>query len=291
MASSWLILDCNFLCHRAGYAFGGHELSHDDQPTSVAFGFLSDLIRLQERFDAAQVVFCFDLGRPIRKDLLPEYKAARHAKHISPEEIESYNDFHREVKRLWREILPNIGYQNILRRVGYEADDWIAAACKRVPSTDEAVIISADHDLFQCLRPNIRLYSPNAKKLYTLQSFRQEFGINPPEWIEVKAIAGCRGDEIPGAARIGEKTAIKFLKGKLKEGSKAYNTIDNFVHSKTYIRNIGLVRLPIDGLPGVSLIPDEVVNRRRWKDEMERLGMKSLVGLGPYLGRRKGIHG
>lgn len=290
MTDTWLVLDCNFLCRRASYAFQG--LSHNGEPTSVSFGFFSDLIHLQRRFDAQQVVFCFDRGRNKRIQEFPEYKAKRREGHkkarLDPDQNEYFFNFRKEISKLSTSILPNIGYENTLTAYGYEADDWIAKACHEISHNfkgDEVVIVSADHDMFQCLSPTIRLYNPNAKRIYTLQSFTNDYGIPPSEWIKVKAIAGCSGDEIPGADRIGEKTAIKYLLDILPKKTKAYAEIRRFLLSKEFGRNLMLVSLPFPGTPNCGLVKHSI-DPRKWSEVISGLGMDTLVNLGPYLGRR-----
>ncbi|HPT36508.1 MAG TPA: hypothetical protein PK309_08280 [Bacillota bacterium] len=288
---TWLIIDCNFLCHRAGYAFP--DLTYEGEPTGCTFGFLSELLNLQQRFEADQVVFCFDHGRSKRKAIFPQYKANRHKQDRTPEEEEAQRVYRREIKRLWQDILPGIGYENILISYGYEADDFIARACQAISTYhhgDQAIIIASDHDLFQCIGPNIKMWDPNRKKLHTIQSLASELGISPTDWVQVKAIAGCNEDEIPGAERVGEKTAIKYLRGEIKETHKVILTIAKFLQSPEYARNLALTKLPYMGTPEVQLTIHDI-DPRRWQAVMVKYGMDSLIKQGPYMGRRPLMRG
>lgn len=287
---SWLVLDCNFLCYRARYSTG--ELTHNGVPTGTTFGFLTSLVNLQEAFQADYVVFCFDLGEPKRKTLLPCYKANRHKppKEVSEEEKEELEkaskNFRIEVKRIRKDTLPRMGYKNILSFPGYEADDWIAYACetiqKRWPE-DEVIIVSADHDLYQCLSGQVRMYNPCAKQVVTLQGFKSKYGILPSNWALVKAISGCRGDNIPGIDGVGESTAIKFLLGGLPKTSKKRKSIE--LGSTVIERNIPLVSLPfayITKPPLKKSLPDI----ESWRTITKELGMDTLIFAGPYVSRR-----
>ena len=40
---------------------------------------------------------------------------------------------------------------------------------------------------------------------------REKFGLEPRQMIDVKALAGDTGDNIPGVRGIGEKTALKLI--------------------------------------------------------------------------------
>ena len=64
----------------------------------------------------------------------------------------------------------------------------------------------------------------------------------------MKAIAGCKSDEVPGIAGVGEKTAIKFLKNELPKHFKAYSKIrDNW--ESALEKWLPLVHLPLEGTP------------------------------------------
>lgn len=291
MYDTWLICDCNFLCRRASYAFG--QLEHNGEATGVLFGFLSDLRNMQERFEAKQVVFCFDRGRSKREEIYPDYKGKRRAANeqrlLEEEEIIKANIYRRVIKRLWQEVLPDIGYPNVLVSQGYEADDFIAKACQELTvdfPDDQIMIVSADKDLLQCLAPHIQRYDPNAKVVTSLQDFKAKYGIMPADWATVKALAGCESDCIPGAFKIGESTALKYLRGVLPTKYKAYASIQQFLSSPEYARNQQLVKLPLIGTPECRLVKHNV-NPEQWGRVVQSLGMNSLVRSGPYTGRRR----
>jgi len=288
---TWLVLDCNFLCRRASYVFRG--LSHEEFPTGVIFGFLSDLLHFQQRFDALQVVCCFDHGRSKRYRHFPGYKAARQKKKLqaTPEEKKVEQEFRDQIYRLWAHILPEIGFENVLIADGFEADDWIAKAVQTISRDfpdDQSVIISSDRDMFQLIGPRTQIWNPNSKRLYTLQSFNANYGVTPQDWIRVKAISGCSSDGIPGAEKIGEKTALKYLKGELMNYTQGYRIIHRFLRSPEFGRNMLLVQLPFIGIPDPQLVKHEV-SPRKWKQAMIGLGMDSLAKDGPYIGRRSHV--
>src|SRR5262245_23520886 len=85
MTVPWLVLDCDYLCHRAFHAMG--RLSHEGSLTGVVYGFLRDVKNLQEQFDSSRLVFCFDCRKSLRNELYPDYKRGRQV--AAPKPIES----------------------------------------------------------------------------------------------------------------------------------------------------------------------------------------------------------
>ena len=78
MNRTWLVLDCNFLCHRTKHIM--RSLSYGDSPTGVMFGFLKDVPTFCELFNTPHLVFCWDSKTNKRLDIFKQYKANRHPK-------------------------------------------------------------------------------------------------------------------------------------------------------------------------------------------------------------------
>jgi len=283
MNKKWILLDCNYLCHRAKHATGG--LSFQNQPTGVIFGVLQSLSSFQDTLGSSNFVFCWDSKISKRKEVYPEYKANRNNTEYTPEETELNTAFRRQMKLLRRTYLPMIGFRNIFMQKGYEADDIIASLTQTIPTTSEVVIISSDHDLFQCIKSNVSVCNPSTGKILTLQGFKKLYEINPDQWASVKAIAGCSTDNVKGVPGVGEKTAIKYLKGELKETTKAYINITNTKTVCQGFTNLLLVCLPFTGVNKFHLRPDQL-SEAGWIQVMNKLGMKSLRKRMPFGERR-----
>jgi DNA polymerase-1 len=270
VSKRWLVLDAPYLFYRSFYAMG--NLSWDGDTTGVIFGFLRDLIYFQEMHMTTGTVFCFDQGKPLRKDLFPGYKAKRELERsqLSPQDRNLRRDFLKQIHSLRDELLTQIGFRNVLTKEGYEADDHIAAVCRS--TQDEFVVVGSDHDLFQILSHNISIWNPHKKEMVTHQSFTRRYGIRPRQWIRVKALAGCGTDNIPGVSGVGEITAIKYLRGELRPG-KVLTKIEN--GQDVVERNLPLVRLPFPDTPTPHLHNDNI-RVRRWEELADRLGMKTL---------------
>jgi len=276
---TWLVLDVSNLAYRAMYTTGG--LSHGGMATGVLYGVFRDVISLQELFSTRYVAFCFDGGYDERLKVYPEYKQGRRKarEELSTEEQIVRQDLRTQLKNLRTVYLPDAGFQNVFYQKGFEADDLIASICVRlVTSTDdEAVVVSTDQDLWQCLNDRVVVWNPVKKKVKTAESFVKEWGVEPERWAFVKALAGCKSDGIPGIKGIGEKTAVKFLKGELKKESAKAKAIA--LGTDVVDRNLKLTVLPMVGLDSVELSEDELnKEKEKWDWVMECLGMGSLVG-------------
>lgn len=286
MTNTWLILDVSYLCHRAFHTTG--ELTHKEIPTGVIYGFLRDVVGLCEQHDTSKVVFCFDREKNLRKKILPSYKTKRHL-NKTPQELAAREVLMKQIKSLRMDYLPRIGFQNVLSEVGYEADDIIASVCQNsIGPDDEAIVVSADEDLFQLLSGQVRIWNPHKGKCYTLQAFTRDFGIKPSKWARVKAIAGCKGDDVPGVDGVGDKTAAKFIRGECNEDSKAFKDIQDWLPRVK--ENMRLVRLPFEGTPVFDLTPDRF-SIQGWRSVLTDLGMKSLArtDVTIFTGRRRGL--
>lgn len=280
MNTTWLLIDANNVASQCYYAMGG-AMTHNDIATGVVFGFLRDVANLIQKFKTTNIAFCFDHGKPLRCKLLPTYKANRKPETI--EEKENRSERNKQINLLRAEYLPAIGFKNVFWQEGYEADDIIAALSKnldiRKGFSDEVIIVSSDKDLYQCLRSRVTMW--NRGKETTWQTVLKEQGITPVSWNAVKAIAGCSSDNIPGTPGVGEKTAIKYLNGTLKNTTKACIAINQNVGLR--MKNNQLVTLPFTGCKTPELVKDEV-SRETWNAFAKKFGMESLLGGYPSQG-------
>ena len=272
--ATWLIVDSNYLCHRAHHTFG--EMEHNGKPTGVVYGFLRDIIAFQELHQSTKLVFCFDFGAGVRQQYHEDYKAnRRNEAELSDEEIASRKRLQRQIAGLRDVILKRIGFGNIIFQDGYEADDVIAAVLPLIPKEDDGIIISSDHDLWQLIGPRVCCWNPTTQVSMSWHSFRKIWKMQPDDWAEVKAIAGCQSDNVQGVRGVGEVTAAKYIRGELKPTAKAFNSIE--AAGDIIKRNRKLVTLPYPGLRPISLAEDGVTDEK-WRAVSDFLGMPSLRG-------------
>ena len=278
--TTFLILDANYLCHRARWTTG--HLSHEGRGTGIAYGVLTAVDVLTERFGTDRVLFAFDRGYEKRTEIFPEYKQNRRGKPLSDQEHHDLCDFRRQVDLLRNEILPLMGYRNVFWRKGYEADDVIASlnwdlagveeGADESAVADECIIVSADQDLWQLLSDVTRCYNPQTKVMMTKGALMMFWGVTPRQWVRAKAIAGCDGDGVPGVKGVGMKTACKWEAGTLKMDSVAWRRINKGT-GPLFVRNYKLVLLPFPGIGSFVVREDTLTAERRAK-VFEKLGFQ-----------------
>ncbi len=207
-----MILDGNSVINRAFY--GIRPLSTKDGLfTNGIFGFLNILHKLQQEDKPDALCVAFDLHGPTFRHLQYEgYKATRHG---MPEELAMQMPVMKQVLQAMR--IP------IYECQGWEADDVIGTVSKICCASGwKCIVVTGDRDSLQLVNDcvSVKLVTTKAgqtsSKLYTPESFREEYGFEPVKLIDLKALMGDSSDNIPGVAGVGPKTATDLL---LKYGS------------------------------------------------------------------------
>src|SRR5207247_1967064 len=109
-----------------------------------------------------------------------------------------------------KDIIPALGVRQ-LSVDDVEGDDLIGIAADKLSNEDARIIIvSSDQDLYQLIAENVELFEPIKKKHFTFNDFVATYNMAPIQWVEVKALMGDEGDDIPGVPGIGEKIAVKL---------------------------------------------------------------------------------
>jgi DNA polymerase-1 len=250
----YIIFDATALCHFARYGMKNNPLTTEESQVEIIFIFFQYLLHYFKRFKTNKFIFCWDSRKSKRKEIYPEYKKQRRDNKTEEDYAFDAITFP-QFNTLRRDILPELGFNNNLIQTGYEADDMIAMITKSYPTTS-FVIVSNDKDLYQLLRNNCLILNFKSKKLYTKFDFQDDYNINPEQWVDVKAIAGCPTDNVKGVEGIGEKTAIKYLTGTLNRTNKTYLTIAN--SSQTRLDTERLVRLPFEDTIPRKIVSDDL---------------------------------
>lgn len=270
-----LVVDSSCLAHISKHSTKG--LSYGHRNTGVIFGFLMHVNRLANKFATNRIVFCWDSRKSKRRSFFKEYKSSRYKRRMTPEEAEENRIASEQFNQLRLDIIPSFGFQNSFIQTGYEADDLIA---KVVGSSngDDFIIISTDNDLLQLLGKNVRLFDPKTKKISTEVQFECDRGIKASKWAEVKAVAGCSSDSVPGILGVGEKTAVRYLKDDLPKTTKAFQRIESDEGQEIIIRNRTLVTLPFPGVKELCVrFDDEVLSLNYFRKMCKELGFKSFL--------------
>jgi DNA polymerase-1 len=200
------LLDGHSLSFRAFFALPVSLATTSGQVTNAVYGFTSMLIKLlgDERPDYLAVAF--DKGRPtVRLEQYAEYKAGR---------AEAPDEFRQQLG-LIREVVETLRIP-IVEVVDWEADDALATlALQAVGEGLEAVIVTADRDFFQLVRPGISVMF-NRRGIsdivnYDVAAVTERFGLPPEKYLDYVALKGDSSDNIPGVPGVGEKTASKLI--------------------------------------------------------------------------------
>jgi DNA polymerase-1 len=249
------LLDGHSLSYRAFFALPPDLQTTSGQVTNAVYGFTSMLIKLlgEERPDYLAVAF--DKGRPtIRLAQYAEYKAGR---------AEAPDEFRQQLG-LIREVLETLRVP-IVEVEGHEADDALATlACRATDRGIHAVIVTADRDFFQLVRPGIEVLF-NRRGIsdiarYDVPAVTERFGLPPEQYLDYVALKGDPSDNIPGVPGVGEKTASKLvqdfgsvevlltrteeLKPKLRASIEEAG--DTLIRNKELARLVCDLELPID---------------------------------------------
>lgn len=240
---STLIIDTMCLLHRAKHI--SCNPNKPGQQNCVIIGFLKEIKHLIETFHTDDLIFCFDSKKSIRKELFPKYQYKRHDKSKkSEEEIKFDKKCSYQFEIIKHEILPSMGFNNVFLQTKYEADDLIAKIVMNYPPDQfRFIIVSIDQDLFQLL-DYADIYDPGKRKLIQYKDFWHEYKLQPKDWIDFKATAGCASDKVPGIAGVGKKSALAYLRG--EEVKQQYlNKIEKGQDQYQFCKQ--LVQLPYPG--------------------------------------------
>lgn len=249
-----LVIDSNFLGYQALYTM--KDLSHEEVPTAVVYGFLSRLLSLCKHFSTNQVIFLWDSRHSFRRNQYADYKSGRVRRPMTPEERKIKAAMFDQFILLRRHILREIGFNNVFLRPGYESDDTIAMVVRK-STRHQFIVVTGDNDLLQLLRSNVRLYNPTTKKMMTHTRFFQEYGITPDRWPMVKAVGGCSSDSVKGVPGVAESSALKYVRQILPAGKKL-DAIKSAEGQSIIKRNLPLVTLPFQPPPEVDLVNDDL---------------------------------
>lgn len=204
----------------------------DGQFTHAIYGFLTMLLKIKADTNPDAVAIAFDLHAPtFRHKAYSGYKATRKG---MPEELRC------QVEPL-KELLKLLGYK-LVSVEGYEADDILGTFAKYSSLKNyECVIATGDRDSFQLISDSVTVRfaatkqgTPSAE-IYDKSRILEEYGVNPRQLIDIKAIQGDTSDNIPGVSGIGPKGAGDLIK-RFESLDNIYENIDS-IDIKEGVRN------------------------------------------------------
>lgn len=200
-----VLIDGSSYLYRAYHAMPDlrAEPGNPESPATGAIrGMINMLQAIRKEVAADYAVCVFDASGPTFRDALyPEYKAHRSP---MPDDLRSQIEPIHEVVRL-------MGWP-VLAIQGVEADDVIGTLAKTAAAQGVNVVISSgDKDLSQLVDPHIMVMDTMSGKRRDVAGVTAEFGVPPAQMIDYQALVGDAVDNVPGVAKVGPKTAVKWL--------------------------------------------------------------------------------
>ena len=170
------------------------------------------LRRLVEDGKPDQFAVVFDApGKTFRDDWYPQYKANRTA---------MPDDLVRQIEPL-HELIRAYGWP-LLMIAGVEADDVIGTLVRRAEAEGfDAVISTGDKDLAQLITPHVTLVNTMSNEKLDMESVVTKFGVRADQILDLLTLTGDAVDNVPGVAKVGPKTAAKWL--------AEYGTLDQVI--------------------------------------------------------------
>ncbi|MBO7303755.1 MAG: DNA polymerase I [Clostridia bacterium] len=199
-----LVIDGNSIINRAFY--GVRPLNtKSGKPTNAIFGMINIIMKQMDAIKPDYAAVAFDLKAPtFRHQMYEHYKEGRHP--TPPDLIAQFDDA--------KECLTLLGI-HVIELAGYEADDVQGTVASLAHSADGhcGYILSGDRDLLQLIDDKITVLLATNHDTLTMRrdEFREKYGIEPEQFVDMKALMGDSSDNIPGVAGVGEKTAATLI--------------------------------------------------------------------------------
>jgi DNA polymerase-1 len=146
-----------------------------------------------------------------RNELYADYKANRNE---PPSDLVPQFPLTREAVKAFG-LIP-------IEQAGLEADDLIATyACRASEAGAEVLIVSADKDLMQLVKPGVTFYDPESglkgkpgyrpERKLDREGVIEKLGAPPEQVPDIQALVGDATDNVPGVPGIGPKAAATLI--------------------------------------------------------------------------------
>ena len=196
-----VLVDGSSYLYRAFHAMPGLNNSKG-LPTGAIYGVVNMLKRLLNDHPTRRVAMIFDAkGKTFRDDMYPEYKAHRPS---MPDDLRC------QIEPL-HDVIKAMGFP-LIAIPGVEADDVIGTLAVQAAQKGLDVIISTgDKDMAQLVNAQVSLVDTMKNQIMDTEGVKKKFGVTPQQIIDYLALIGDTSDNVPGVAKVGPKTAVKWL--------------------------------------------------------------------------------
>jgi DNA polymerase-1 len=201
------------------------------EPTNATYGFTTTLIKVLEDLKPDHIACSFDLAGPtFRHEQYADYKATR---------VKADQELYDQIPRV-KEVVRTMNIP-IYEKEGFEADDVIGTVVERLKNDKniQIYVVSGDKDIYQLINGNVCVYSLRRGlsnlEIVDSEKIRNEYKLDPHDFIDLKALAGDASDNIPGVPGIGDKTATTLI--------QKFDTLENlYDHIEKKMDDIGSIK-------------------------------------------------
>lgn len=233
MSKTLLLVDGSSYLYRAFHALPDMR-NAEGEPVNAVFGVLNMLRRLEIDVMADYTACVFDAkGKTFRDDWYPAYKANREA--MPDNLVCQIAPLHAAIRAL--------GWP-VLEIAGVEADDVIGTlAVEAARANVQTVISTGDKDMAQLVNPHVQLINTMTNETLDEAGVATKFGVPPERIVDYLTLVGDVVDNVPGVAKVGPKTAVKWL--------LEYGSLEGVVAHAADIRGVvgENLRATLDWLP------------------------------------------
>jgi len=243
MKKTLLLVDGSSYLYRAFYAMPDLRNARGE-PTGALYGVINMMRKCIDDYKADYAACIFDAkGKTFRDDLYPEYKGDRPP---MPDDLAlQTGPIHEAIRAM--------GWP-VIAAPGVEADDVIATLADMAARSDIHTIISTgDKDLAQLVNSHISLVNTMTGENLDEAGVLAKFGVRPERIVDYLMLIGDNVDNVPGVAKVGPKTAVKWL--------NEYDSIDNLAANADKIKGVAGQNLR-DAIPQFELTRNLITVRR-----------------------------
>lgn len=203
-----LIVDSSFLIYKSFFAFKSNQLKVERDGevinTSAIFGFIREIIHMKtgEKYDF--IISVYDSPPYLKKQLSETYKD-RPSKKIT---IPSFND----EKILIQAILYDLNIPCVYKK-GYEGEEIAKSLINMHKDEHEIDFYTNDEDCYSLIDENVNLIKTDKGETikFGLEDLKAKYNVTPKQFIQMKALTGCKSDNVQGITGVGPVTASKLV--------------------------------------------------------------------------------
>lgn len=195
------LIDGNSYIYRAYHAIR-HLSNSNGLRTNAIFGFTKMLLKLfDDRNPEYAAVPLDSKGPTFRHEMYDQYKANRPP---MPDDLVEQLPY-------IKSIIQKLGVK-MIEMPGYEADDIIGTLARKAEEKGfNVVVVTGDKDFRQIISNKTSLWDTMKDKETDLNVLLEEYGLKPPQIIDLMGLSGDSSDNIPGVKGVGEKTALALI--------------------------------------------------------------------------------